>query len=125
MVVDEIKNRFLYFIKTEKMDAILYVPPTIKRKLQIMTYLEKNLQIDLPNAVVKKINNPIVIPQKALSKIFERVANAKKTFVVPEQQSYQHILIIDDAIGSGATINEIALKIKQYSKKDIRASYYW
>ena len=47
-----------------------------------------------------------------MSKIFERVANAKNTFIVPRQQAYEHILIIDDAIGSGATINEIAIKIK-------------
>ena len=49
---------------------------------------------------------------KALSKIFERVTNARKTFYVPEQVSYERILIIDDAIGSGATINEIAIKIR-------------
>lgn len=29
-----------------------------------------------------------------------------------ENESYNKVLILDDAIGSGATINEIALKIK-------------
>jgi predicted amidophosphoribosyltransferase len=32
---------------------------------------------------------------------------------VPQQKSYNHILIIEDAVGSGATINEIAIKLKQ------------
>jgi hypothetical protein len=111
-IVTEIRNRIFYFIEQNKVDAIVYVPPTIKRTVQIMTFLEKNLKINLPKVLVKKINNPIVIPQKALAKLFERVANANKTFIVPDQKKYKHVLILDDAIGSGATINEIALKIK-------------
>ena len=112
LIVDEIKNRIQVFITTYNISAVLFVPPTIKRKVQIMDYFEKELKLNLPSISVKKISNEIVIPQKALSKLFERVANAKNTFVVPEQTKYDRILIIDDAIGSGATINEIALKVK-------------
>lgn len=66
----------------------------------------------LPQVKVNKIKTPIIIQQKALSKIFERLANARNTFVVPQQKRYNHILIIDDAVGSGATINEVAIKLK-------------
>lgn len=113
LIVEEIKNRVDNFIIQHQVDAILYVPPTIKRKVQIMDYFEKELNIDLPKILIKKISNEIVIPQKALSKLFERVANAKNTFVVPNQKKFNSVLIIDDAIGSGATINEIALKLKE------------
>jgi predicted amidophosphoribosyltransferase len=58
------------------------------------------------------VSNAIAVPQKALSKLYERVANARNTFVVLEKKKYKNILILDDAIGSGATINEIAKKIK-------------
>lgn len=112
IIVSEIRQRILKLIQEEGIDALVYVPPTISRKVQIMTELKKMLNIDLPIVSVDKIKTSIIIPQKALSKIFERVANAKNTFVVPKQKKYNHILIIDDAIGSGATINEIALKIK-------------
>ena len=111
-IVNEITNRINNFILTQNIDAIIFVPPTINRKIQIMTFLEKELKIELPKIIVKKISNEIIIPQKALSKLFERVANAKHTFIVPNQKKYNKVLIIDDAIGSGATINEIALKIK-------------
>jgi hypothetical protein len=67
-IVEEIKNRLDNFIIQHKIDALLYVPPTIKRKTQIMDFFEKELRIDLPTISVKKINNEIVIPQKALSK---------------------------------------------------------
>lgn len=112
-IVEEIRQRILNLIHNTQVDAILYVPHTIQRKVQIMDYLQKHLAINLPKIEVKKIKTQIIVPQKALSKIFERVENARNTFFVPEQKSYQHILILDDAVGSGATINEIALRLKE------------
>lgn len=112
IIADEIRQRVLNLIRLKNIDAVLFVPPTINRKIQIMYVIEKLLNIDLPVVRVNKIKTNIIIPQKALSKIFERVANAKNTFIVPEQKNYKHILIIDDAVGSGSTINEIAAKLK-------------
>lgn len=113
MIVSEIKNSIQRTIEYLEVDSILYVPPTIKRQVQIMDFLSKNLKIDLPEVKVEKVKSSIVVPQKALSRIFERVANAKNTFHVSFQPKHEHILIIDDAIGSGATINEIAIKLKE------------
>lgn len=76
-IVDEIKQRIYNFIYRENVDAIVFVPPTIARKIQIMSVLEKLLEIPIPIVKVNKIKTPIIIPQKALSKIFERLANAK------------------------------------------------
>ena len=112
IIVSEVRQRILSLIQNLGIDAIAYVPPTISRKVQIMDYLQKHLEIDLPIIKIEKIKTNIIVPQKALSKIFERVANAKNTFVIPIQKKHAHLLIIDDAIGSGATINEIAIKIK-------------
>ena len=67
---------------------------------------------------VKKISNQIIVPQKALSKLFERVTNAKNTFIVPYQKAYKKVLILDDAVGSGATMNEIGKKIKEKNLAD-------
>jgi len=38
--------------------------------------------------------------------------NAKNTIVVEENSVFKNILIIDDAVGSGATLNEVAKKIR-------------
>lgn len=113
IIVTEIRQRILSYIQYAFVDAVVFVPPTINRKVQIMDFLQKHLNLILPVIKVDKIKTNIIVPQKALSKIFERVTNAKNTFVIPSQKSYNHILIIDDAIGSGATINEIAIKIKE------------
>lgn len=111
-IADEIRNRVLHFIALHQIDAVLFVPPTIPRKVQIMSTLEKLLQLDSPTVNVRKVSNAIAVPQKALSKLYERVANARNTFVVLEEKKYKNVLILDDAIGSGATINEIAKKLK-------------
>lgn len=112
-IAEEVRQRIYNLISEMQIDAILFVPPTIDRKIQIMYVLEKLLAIDKPVMKVQKIRNPIVVPQKALSNIFERVVNAKNTFYVPEQKAYKRILMIDDAVGSGATMNEIALRLKE------------
>jgi phosphoribosylpyrophosphate synthetase len=113
IIVLEIKNRIEQLIKMEKIEAVVFVPPTIDRKVQIMNYLQTFLKLKVPIVAIKKLHNQIIIPQKALSKIHERVANAQMSFVNIEKQQYKKVLIIDDAVGSGATINEIAQKLKQ------------
>lgn len=116
ILIDNIKTRTHHFISTHKFDAVGFVPPTIKREEQIMKFIEKKIDISLPYIEIQKISNIIPIPQKSLSKLEERVTNADNTFVVNSKQKFEHILLIDDAVGSGATLNQIAKKIKE---KDI------
>ena len=117
-ISSEIHQRILNLIADLKIDAVAFVPPTIPRKTQIMTELQKHLNTGKPLFKVEKIKTPITIPQKALSKLYERVANAKNTFAIPAQMPVKRLLLIDDAVGSGATMNEIALKIKQKGLSD-------
>ncbi len=64
IIVTEIKNRLLNFIVNHNIEAVVYVPPTIKRKVQIMHFIEKELNLSIPKISIKKISNEIVIPQK-------------------------------------------------------------
>jgi len=52
------------------------------------------------------------VPQKSLTKLDERIRNAENTFAVTEQRIFKHLVLIDDAVGSGSTLNQIAGKIK-------------
>ena len=54
----------------------------------------------------------VVVPQKALSKIEDRVHKARRSIVTSKSKKYNRILLIDDAVGSGATLNETAGKLK-------------
>jgi predicted amidophosphoribosyltransferase len=63
--------------------------------------------------VVNKVKTPVAVPQKTLNKIEDRIINARETIVVESNASYSNILLIDDAVGSGSTLNETAKKIRQ------------
>lgn len=95
-----------------KIDGILFIPPTVKREIQFMKELEKQLHLPVGTLSVTKIKTDIIVPQKTLSKLEDRIENAKHTIVVADIKHYKNILLIDDAVGSGATLNETARQIK-------------
>jgi len=112
-IIGEIKPKLEKMLKTAAFGAVGYVPPTIRREVQIMKYLETHLKINLPKINIQKISGIIPVPQKSLSKLEERIVNAENTFAVSETVKYNHVLLIDDAVGSGSTLNQIAGKLKQ------------
>jgi DNA-binding Lrp family transcriptional regulator len=108
----EIAPRIREFVKEHQGDAIGFVPPTIRRELQLMKYIQTHLKIALPIIDIKKLSGIIPVPQKSLSKLDERIRNAENTFAVTDQRTFKHLVLIDDAVGSGSTLNQIAEKIK-------------
>ncbi len=100
-------------IETYSIDAVGFIPPTVKREVQFMKELKNRLSLPLQNVSITKIRNPIVVPQKTLKKLEDRVTNAETTIIVDEKKQYENILLIDDAIGSGATLNQTAKQIKK------------
>jgi phosphoribosylpyrophosphate synthetase len=113
ILLAEIKPKIDSLLRKNKFDAVGFVPPTIRREVQIMKYLETHLKINLPGIRIQKISGIIPVPQKSLNKIEERISNAENTFAITETVKYNHLLLIDDAVGSGSTMNQIAGKIKQ------------
>jgi hypothetical protein len=113
------KERVEALIKENSIEAVGYIPPTIKRYLQFMTVLQKGYNLPLPHLNLVKVTGAIPVPQKALSKIEDRIDNARASIIVKETRQFNHVLLIDDAVGSGATINETAakLKLKKTAKK--------
>lgn len=112
-LVEEIRPRINVVINTYKIDGILFVPPTVKREVQFMKELEKDLHLPVRILSVTKVKTDIIIPQKTLSKLDDRIENAKHTIIVDDANQYTNILLIDDAVGSGATLNETAKQIKK------------
>lgn len=112
-VIAGTREKLTTLIEKESIDAVGYIPPTIKRHLQLMTALQKGYNLSLPHLNLVKISGTIPVPQKALNKIEDRIDNARASIVVKETRPFKNILLIDDAVGSGATINETAAKLKQ------------
>jgi len=112
ILMKEIHDKIITFVKDNNIDAVGFVPPTIRREIQIMKFIQENLNIALPILDIKKISGIIPVPQKSLAKLDERITNAENTFAVTDQRQFNKILLIDDAVGSGSTLNQIAEKIK-------------
>ncbi len=111
-ISEQAKPYVKWLISKYKVDAIAFIPPTVKREIQFMKELKGDLNINLPEINILKVKTEIIIPQKTLNKLEDRIENAKATFFIEESRKFKNILLIDDAIGSGATFNEIAFKIK-------------
>lgn len=111
-ICDSIKPVLLELIKKENLEAVGYIPPTIKRELQFMKVLQQKLNLALTHLNIVKVSGEIAVPQKALSKIEDRIANARTSLQPLEKRKFNHVLLIDDAVGSGASMNETALKLK-------------
>lgn len=112
-LIDDIRLTVERLIKKFKIDGVCFVPPTVKREVQFMNELRKKLNLSVREIAITKIKTDIIIPQKTLNKLQDRIENAQTTFVVQETGFFKNILLIDDAVGSGATLNEIARKIKE------------
>lgn len=108
-------------IQMEDIHALAWVPHSIPRIIPFLKELEKYLNLNLPKVeIVKTYSGEIPIAQKSLAKLKERVQNARETMVVvPLKIEHQNVLLIDDAVGSGATLNEVAGKLKARGAKKI------
>lgn len=108
-----VRESIQQLLNTKNISAVSFIPPTVKRVTQLQKELEKLLALPLPIIKLIKANKHIPVAQKSLSKLADRVENASTTiFIEDTTAKYNVILLIDDAVGSGATLNEAAKKIK-------------
>ncbi len=112
-IVWMIRDELYTIIEEKRIDAVGFVPPSVKREVQFMIELEKGLKLKLPRVKIEKVQTEIIVPQKTLSKLQDRIANARANIVVTETRKFNKVLLIDDAVGSGATMNETAGKIRK------------
>ena len=109
----DINPKINQLIKKFAVDGIGFIPPTVKREVQLMKEMEKNLHLNLRKISIFKVKTEIAVPQKTLNKLEDRIENAKKTIILSDSGQYNNILLIDDAVGSGATLNETAAQIRK------------
>lgn len=112
---DESKEVIGKLIHILNIDAVGFLPHSILRKVQFLKEFAKRLNLSQPVvAMSKAYPGKIRVAQKTLGKLEERIKNAKETIFVDKIDArYNNVLLIDDAVGSAATLNETAKKIKQ------------
>ena len=124
-VADQVSDSILRLLKIHKIDAIAWAPHSLPRKIPFLNQVKKNLKLNLPEIIfLKAYSGNIPIAQKSLSKLEERIDNAENTIYPKENKSnYKRVLIIDDAVGSGATLQAIAGKLKKINPKVVTIGY--
>ena len=115
---DQLVERFIpvlfAYIEKSGFDAVAFVPPSASRRVQLMQILRKRFSTasDLPIVEVEKQHGRVIQQQKHLSDIAKRLKNAERTFYIPYMENAcNKVLLIDDFVGSGATMNQIAKKL--------------
>ena len=107
----------LTYSKEKNIQSAAFVPPTAKRKVQIMKKLEISIKEKCPFIDYLKIKrydpSGLLQEQKTIGTVRGRIENASLTFDLISKQKWDTVLLIDDLVGSAATLNEIARKIKQ------------
>lgn len=113
----EIQATVQKLITEKQIEIVGFIPPSLPRKVQFLTVLREALQVNLPELKLFKAYPDLVLAQKSLSKLTERVENAKGTILLDVPMALnltgKRVLLIDDAVGSGATFVETARKLKQ------------
>jgi len=112
-IINSIQNNINKLINEYEIDAVGFIPPTIMRKTQLMTFIKNRLDTNIDEIEITKATNLLPVQQKSLSKIKDRKLNAKNSLLVKSKKQYENVLLIDDVVGSGATLNETAKKILQ------------
>jgi hypothetical protein len=114
-IANHIKPFVISLINSKNIQAVGFIPPTIPRLLQIQVELKNFLKLPLPHlSIVKAHQGQTPIAQKSLSKLTDRIQNAKSTIYIKHPSlDYSNILLIDDAVGSGATLDQTAKKLKK------------
>lgn len=90
------------------------IPHSLKRVHPLLPIMKSYWNVGLPELGLEKVTDQIPVAQKTLTKMSDRVENARDTIFLPEGNLVptSSLLLIDDAVGSGATFQETARKIK-------------
>lgn len=116
-VIAEVKPFIEQIVATYVIDTLAFIPASIPRKLQFMHEFQNQFSPRFQQIqFTKAYRGNVIVAQKTLSRLEERVANARDTIFVDTRHAsskVKNVLLIDDAVGSGATMEETAKKIKQ------------
>ncbi len=112
-LMEEVRPKIIQLINKYQISSVAFVPPTVKREVQLMREIEVRLALPLRKIKIAKLRSELMVPQKTLSKLADRIENAARTIVVEENSMHENILLIDDAVGSGATLNETAKQMRE------------
>jgi len=115
-IAHKIKTPIINLIQRENFDMLGTIPHSVPRKIDFLQTTLVLAQLPLPQEkLFEKLFIQHVVAQKTLKSKEDRQINATETLFLNKQSFPNKILLIDDACGSGSTLNIAAKKIKAVS----------
>jgi len=104
-------------------EAVAFVPGSTAAGKKFIRQWQEALDLPLPHVNLVRVAEDPGVPQKAISLQVDREDYAQRTLVPGDHRRFKHILLLDDRIISGTTINQAA---KSLIKEDVaqRVSAY-
>jgi len=119
-VISQMEPVVMRLIKKHRIQAVGFIPHSIPRNKPLLKIINQKLKLGIPQIdLVKAYRGEVLVAQKSLAKLEERVVNARESIFIKDDAKYQRVLLIDDAVGSGATLNETAHKLKKKGVKTV------
>jgi len=113
-IAERVKDPLLNLLQREKFEMVGLIPHSVQRKKDFLRTTLNFLEIiPEPISIFEKIFAGHAVAQKTLKSKEEREKNARETLFLKIKEFPRRILLIDDACGSGATLNIAAEKIKK------------
>ncbi|MFL5763367.1 MAG: hypothetical protein ACJ77K_05440 [Bacteroidia bacterium] len=112
LLMQETRERMRALIGSCGADGAAFIPPAVKREVQFMRHMQSDLQLSLPLIDIKKLSGLIPVTQRSLQTLDARIQNAEISFIISEKRKFRHVILIDDEANSGATLNQVAGKIR-------------
>lgn len=119
-----VRHQLESLIATQQIDAIAFAPHSKKRQIQLLKELEKMIDLQWKPTIklIKYAPYGTIIAQKSLKTREQRIQNARETILIDGmrlEKAYHKVLLIDDFVWSGATLNETAKKLKSAGAKQV------
>ncbi len=112
-IAEKVQHPIDSLINREHFDMIGIIPHSVPRKKDFLMTTIKFLHLNPePKQIFVKAFADHVVAQKTLKSKAERQTNAEETLFLKDNTIPKKILLIDDACGSGATLNVSAQKIQ-------------
>ncbi len=112
-IAEQVQHPLKSLIDREHFDMIGIIPHSVPRKKDFLMTTIKFLHLTPePKQIFVKAFADHVVAQKTLKSKAERQMNAEETLFLKDNIIPKKILLIDDACGSGATLNVSAQKIQ-------------
>lgn len=115
-IAKKIEKPLRQIVEKQSFDMLAIIPHSVPRKRDFLFTTLSFIVIKNPfQKIFQKIFHDHPVAQKTLKSKKEREKNAEETMFLTKDSFPKKILLIDDACGSGATLNIAAKKIKEVS----------